>query len=173
MKTIKTMHDEIESHAFFAGLEPPYLDLLTGCAFNEYFLDGAYMFREQEQADRFYVLRSGRVALETYVPQRGPLTIETIEAGDVVGWSWLFPPYRWHFSGRVVEPVHTIAFDGACLREKCERDHDLGYELMRRFTRVIVDRLQATRLQLIDMYAVDAGAGVGTTGTARSTRGGL
>jgi CRP/FNR family transcriptional regulator, cyclic AMP receptor protein len=158
MKTIKTMRDEIEAQPFFAGLAPRYLDLLTGCAFNEYFLDGAYLFREQEPADRFYVLRYGRVALETYVPQRGPLTIETIEAGDVLGWSWLFPPYRWHFSGRVVEPVHAIAFDGACLREKCECDHDLGYELMRQFARVMMDRLQATRLQLTDMYAVTAPA---------------
>jgi CRP-like cAMP-binding protein len=167
--TIHTMRDVVEAHPFFAGLQPRYLDQLAGCASNAHFPEGAYIFREQEPADRFFVLRSGRVALETFAPERGPLTIETIETGDVLGWSWLFPPYRWHFSGRVVEAVHTIAFDGACLRVNCERDHELGYELMRRFTRVIVDRLQATRLQVLDMYAVSADRGRGS----RSSRGGL
>jgi CRP-like cAMP-binding protein len=117
------------------------------------------IFRESEQADRFYVIRHGRLALETDAPHLGRLIIETIEAGEVLGWSWLFPPYRWHFSGRALEPVRAIALDGACLREKCERDHDLGYAMMQRFASIIVERLHATRLQLLDLYASPAQGG--------------
>ena len=106
------------------------------------------LFREGEPADVFYVVRRGRVALELYVPARGPMTVETVEAGEVVGWSWLFPPYRWHFDARAVAPVRAIAVDGACLRGKCEDDPALGYELMQRFSAVLLDRLNATRLRL-------------------------
>jgi hypothetical protein len=80
------------------------------------------------------------------------MMITTLGAGELVGWSWLFPPYRWHFDARATELTRTIAFDGACLRDKCEQDHDLGYELMRRFASLMLDRLQATRLQLLDVY---------------------
>ena len=83
---------------------------------------------------------------------RGPVVIETLHDGDVVGWSWLFPPYRWQFDARALEPSRAIAFDGACLRGKCEADHELGYELMRRFAGSIIERLQATRLRLLDVY---------------------
>jgi CRP-like cAMP-binding protein len=110
------------------------------------------LFREGDPADAFYVVRRGRVALELFVPNRGALTVETIEPGEVVGWSWLFPPYRWHFDGRAVEPVRAIAVDGACLRGKCNADPALGYELMRRFSQVMLERLQATRLRLADLY---------------------
>jgi CRP/FNR family cyclic AMP-dependent transcriptional regulator len=92
--------------------------------------------------------------LEAFAAQRGPITIETIEAGEVLGWSWLFPPYRWHFSARVVEPTRAIALDGVCLRSKGEADHDLGYELVKRVAQIMMQRLQATRLQLLDVYGV-------------------
>ena len=93
---------------------------------------------------RFYAIRHGSVALEIHVPAREAVIIETLHEGDLLGWSWLFPPYRWSFDARAVEPVRAIAFDGACLRGKCEADHDLGYELMRRIAQVIIERLQAT-----------------------------
>jgi hypothetical protein len=95
------------------------------------------------------------VALETHVHGRGPARLLTLHDEDVLGWSWLFPTYRWHFDARVLQPVRAIAFDGACLRQKAVDDHELGYELMRRFAQVIVNRLQATRLQLLDVYHHD------------------
>ncbi len=113
---------------------------------------GETLFREGEPADVFYLVRRGRVALELYVPARGPITVETVDAGDVVGWSWLFPPYTWHFDARAVGPVRAIAVDGACIREKCDDDPALGYELMRRFSAVLLDRLNATQLRLVDLY---------------------
>ncbi len=150
---MQTIEQELAHQPFFAGLEPRFVALIAGCGSNVQFERDAPIFREGEQADTFYVLRHGRVALETAAPAAGHLSIETIEAGEVLGWSWLFPPYQWRFSGRALEPVRAIALDGACLREKCERDHDFGFEIMRRFAAIIIERLQATRLQLLDLYA--------------------
>ena len=131
---------------------PGHLALIAGCAQNRIFADGEYLAREGEPANAFYVLRRGSIALETYVPQRGALMIETLHEHDLVGWSWLVPPYRSQFDVRAVGEAHTIAFDGGCLRGKCEEDPVLGYELLSRFAPVIVARLQATRLRLLDVY---------------------
>jgi CRP-like cAMP-binding protein len=116
------------------------------------FNGSAYIFREGTEAEHFYVLRAGTVALEINAAERGSVTIETIGAGDVLGWSWLFPPYTWHFSARALEPVHAVAIGAEALRAQCETDHDFGYELMRRFAAVFLERLQATRLRLLDIY---------------------
>ncbi len=128
------------------------LQLIAGCAHNVAFFKGERLFREGDAADTFYLVRRGRVALTTHVPARGDVTIETVEPGEVLGWSWLFPPYTWHFDARAVEDAGVVAFDGACLRGKCDADHALGFELMRRFAQVMIDRLQHTRRLLLDVY---------------------
>lgn len=154
---MRTLDELLAEAPVFAGLPPDALTLIAGCAKNVGFTEDALLFREGEQADTFYVVRRGRVALELHTPERGGLVIETIEPHEVVGWSWLFEPYRWHFDARADTPVRAIAFDGACLRGKCEDDPVLGYELMRRFAQVAIDRLQHARLRLLDVYG---GAGV-------------
>ena len=136
----------------FAGLDGRQLELMAGCATNVRFRDGGILFREGDTADTFYLVRHGTVALETFVPARGSFTVETIESGDVIGWSWLFPPYRWHFDARALGDVRATAFDGACLRGKSDADPALGYALMRCFAQVLIDRLQSTRLRLLDVY---------------------
>ncbi len=146
----------LAEHPFFKGLEPRYMQLITGCASNVRFDARTYIFREGEAAERFYLIREGKVALETFAAERGSIIIETIEAGEGLGWSWLFPPYQWHFSARVVEPTRAIALDGVCLRHKCEEDHDLGYPLVKRVAHIMMQRLQATRLQLLDVYSFRA-----------------
>jgi CRP/FNR family transcriptional regulator, cyclic AMP receptor protein len=149
---MQTLEKILVEHPFFQGLDHRYMQLITGCASNAHFAAGTYLFREGEEASHFYIIRSGKVALETVVGSRGPITIETIEAGEVLGWSWLFPPYRWHFSARSVGSTRAIMLDGACLRMKGEQDHDLGYELVKRMAAILMQRLQATRLQLLDVY---------------------
>ena len=136
----------------FAGLAARHLELIAGCGTNARFTAGAPLFRAGEPADRFFLIRHGSVALELAVPQHEPVTIETLHDGEVVGWSWLFEPHRWMFDVHALGETAAIVFDGACLRGKCESDHELGYQLMRRFAAVLVDRLQATRLQLLDVY---------------------
>ena len=152
---MRTLESILEEHPFFQGLAPEAIKVLVGCAFNTRFDAGQVIFREGEEANTFYLLREGKVALETFAPHRGPIAIQTIGQGDVLGWSWLFPPYRWHFDARVLEPVRALALDGACVRGKCEEDHDLGYEMMSRFGRIMMERLQATRLQLLDVYGTE------------------
>ncbi len=149
---IESFEKILGEHPFFRDLTPPHLATLVGCASNVTFDQGSFLFREGEAADRFYVLRFGRVAVETFAPTRGPLPIETVDAGEVLGWSWLFPPYKWHFDARATMLVRALALDGACLRTKCEQDPVLGFELMRRFASVVVQRLEATQLQLLDLY---------------------
>lgn len=153
--TVRTIRDLLGEHPFFAGLDPGYLDLLAGCGVNVV-LEGE-VFREGDSADRFYVLRDGRVALEVHVPHRGGIVVETLGPGSVLGWSWLFPPYRWRFDARALEPVRAIALDGTCLRGKCDEDPRLGYELVRRFGRVLLERLEATRIRLLDLYGEPGG----------------
>lgn len=151
----QTLQAILAAHPFFHGLEARYMELITGCATNVRFAAGQYLFYEGGQATHFYLIREGKISLEAVAVPRQPVTIETIEAGEVLGWSWLFPPYRWHFNARTIEPVHAIMLDGVCLRTKGEIDHDLGYELVKRVAHILIQRLQATRLQLLDIYNVD------------------
>lgn len=141
---------------FLQGLETHHLELITGCASNVRFDGGQYLFHEGEEAEKFFLIRHGRIALEVFTPDRGPITIQTLEPGDILGWSWLVPPYQWRFDAKAIELVRAIALDGKCLRTKCETDHDLGYDLLKRFAHVIEQRLEATRLQLLDVYGTHA-----------------
>jgi CRP-like cAMP-binding protein len=149
MRTLDTMLGEVP---LFDGLSADELELLAGCASNVRFNQGERLFREGEPADTFYVVRHGTVALETFVPPLGGVTIQTVEAGEVVGWSWLFEPYRWHLDASALTTVRATAFDAACLRGKCEDDPAFGYDLMKRFSQVLIERLQWTRLRLLDVY---------------------
>jgi CRP/FNR family transcriptional regulator, cyclic AMP receptor protein len=149
---LQTLDELIAEAPVFAGLDAEYLKLIANCSVNARFAAGELLVREGDPAELFYLLRAGSVAIELDAPAGGPLLIETLYAGDVVGWAWLFEPYRWAFDARAREPVRAVAFDGACLRGKCEADHELGYELMRRFAASLTEDLQATRLQLLDVY---------------------
>ena len=149
---MQTLDEIVGESPVFDGLTEERLGLIAGCAGNVGFAAGERLFREGEPADTFYLVRKGRVALSTHAPARGSVVIETLDPGEIVGWSWLFPPYVWHFDARAVDDVRAVAFDGACLRGKCESDPALGYELMQRFASVMIDRLQHTRLRLLDLY---------------------
>ena len=149
---MQTIEQILKDVSLFNGLTQPELELIAGCGRNVQFREGELLFRDGEQANTFYVLRHGSVALETFVPARGSVVIETLEAGEVLGWSWLFAPYRWHFDARALTVVRATGFDGACLRDKCAADPALGYELMGRFAQVVIERLQWTRLRLLDVY---------------------
>jgi len=151
---MQTFEALLAEHPFFAGLEPHYLQIIAGFASDTYYQHDEYIFHEGEPATHFYLIRAGKVALETFAASRGTMTIETIETGEVLGWSWLFPPYRWHFAARIVEPTRAIVLDGARLRAKGDADHTFGYELMKRFAQIMMQRLQATRLQLLDLYSL-------------------
>jgi CRP/FNR family cyclic AMP-dependent transcriptional regulator len=142
----------IREHRFFAGLDEGFCQLVCGCAKNVRFEEGQYLFREGDPADWFYLIRHGRVALAVMMPGRGSITFQTVGVGEIAGVSWLVQPYRWTYDAKALEPTRAIAMDAGCLRGKCEQDHDLGYEVMKRFVPILVERLQATRLQILDVY---------------------
>jgi CRP/FNR family transcriptional regulator, cyclic AMP receptor protein len=149
---VQTIEQLLAEAPTFNGMSEEHLALIAGCAQNKAFTDGEYLMREGDPADTFLVIRHGRVAMEIFVPQRGPVAIETIDDGDLLGWSWLVPPFRCHLDARALGNVHTVVFDAVCLRRKADEDPVLGYELMRRFIPVIVERLQATRVRMLDVY---------------------
>jgi CRP/FNR family cyclic AMP-dependent transcriptional regulator len=145
--------DEILANVpFFEGLPDDEIALIAGCGRNVRFDAGETIFRQGDSADTFFVVRHGTVAVGNFVPPRGELVIETLEAGELLGWSWLFPPYRSHFDARALSIVRATQFDGACLRDKCAADPSLGYDLMSRFAQVLIERLQWTQLRLLDVY---------------------
>jgi CRP-like cAMP-binding protein len=149
---METLDALLSGHPFFAGLKPEYLALIAGCGRNVHFSAGAYLAREGDAADRFFAIRSGRVAVETHAPPQGSLMLQTLGEGEILGWSWLFPPYIWQFDARALEEVRATAFDGACLRAKCENDPALGYDLMKRLAHLVSRRLEAATRQLLDVY---------------------
>ena len=137
--------------AFFKGLPPAHLEMLAREAMPMEFKAGELIFNEGGVANRLYLLLSGKVVLEAPTDlEHEPVAIETIGAGSMLGWSWLFPPYYWHFDARALTPVKAIFFYGTRLREQCESDHELGYELMKRVSGVVIERLQATRRHLAE-----------------------
>ena len=149
---MQTIEQYLPEHAFFGGLYPEAIALLAGCASVVHVRPARFLFHEGEPADNFYVLRHGRVAIEIHSPAVGAAVLDTVDDGDVVGWSWAVPPYRWAFDARAVQETSAIAFDAVCLRARCEADPRLGYELMRRVAQVMNRRLQSARIRLLDVY---------------------
>ncbi len=152
--TRSTLAPILKEHAFFEGLKPDYIELLIECASNVRFDAGELIFRQGEEANRFYLIRHGRVAVEISAPGGKAIALKTLTDNDVLGWSWLFPPYQWQFDARAQELTRAIALDARCLRGKCDQDPELGYELMKRFSFIMLETLQATRLQLLDLYGL-------------------
>jgi len=142
----------LRQHAFFADFAPEHGALVAGCARNHRFDPGDYLFREGDAADEFFLIRHGKVALEIAAPGQAPIVFATLGPGDIVGEAWLVPPYRWTIDARAIELVRAVGIDAACLRGKCEADHHLGYEMMKRFMPVFIRRLHATQLQILDVY---------------------
>ena len=150
--TIQTIAEIIASHPFFEGFRPEHVELVAGCARNVRFNAGEYLLREGGPADRFFLIRHGMVSLEVTTPGRPPHIVSTLDEGDIVGASWLAPPYRSMFDARAMVLTRAIGIDAKCLRRKCEEDHHLGYEMMKSVLAVMAKRLHATRMQILDVY---------------------
>jgi len=148
----KTIDDLLHEHPFFAGMDAAWLELIAGCGQNVVYPPGSLVAKEGDEAVEFFAVRSGRVAIELYSSVAGSLTVQTLGTGAICGWSWILPPHRWNFDVRAVETTRAVRFDATCLRAKCEQSPTMGYEFMKRFAGVMTDHLQATRLQLLDVY---------------------
>src|SRR5437762_12541358 len=144
------LEKEVAAHPFLIGMEDRHVRLLADCAMRSHFHAGGVIFREGEMANRFYLIERGKVALESSTLGE-PIQIEEIQDGDLLGWSWLFPPYAWHFTARALEETDAIFFYGTILCEYCDKDHSLGIQLFKRMSVVMLRRLQAARQRLLSV----------------------
>lgn len=163
--------DLVASHHLLAGLPGDAVAQVAGCATNKAFAAGQLLFAEGQHADTLYLVRRGRVTLQMRSPGHRPLVLDTLGPGDAVGWSWLFPPYRWRLDARAAEPVGALSVDARCLREKAEADPVFGYAIMLRFASDILDRLFSAQVRLLDLYGGPRGAVPQTSASARASAG--
>lgn len=153
MIVMSSIQSQLAENPALKELSSEHLGILADCAHHVDFPTGKFLFWTEGSADRFYILQAGSVSLQVQPPYSKPILIGTVHSGDILGWSWLYPPYKWHFDAQATEPIEAIQLDARCVRQKCESDHELGYHLLRIFSKIMMDRLQATRLQLLDIYA--------------------
>jgi len=151
-QTTQGLESVLAQHRFFRELRPDHVKLLAGCAKNVVFQPGEYLFRQGQDADALYVIREGLISLELSAAGKGTIVIATAGSDEVVGWSWMVSPHRWRYSGKATQLTRAVAVDGKCLRGKCDDDHDLGYSLLWEVVRILAHRLEATRIQLLDVY---------------------
>jgi CRP/FNR family cyclic AMP-dependent transcriptional regulator len=145
---MESLTQALAKHPFLKGFEPDHLHYLAESASEVHFDAGQYILREGGEANRCYLIQHGKVGLGTFIPGRGFTTVQTLSEGDLLGWSWLIPPYIWHLNAQAILPTDAIALDGTRLRERCEQDHDFGYELLKRLAEIIGKRFRITRMQL-------------------------
>jgi CRP-like cAMP-binding protein len=147
----------LTNHTDFKDLNPDNINYLCGSARKATFPAHSFIFKTGEPAEEFYIIKSGKVALEVYSPPKGPLTILTLKSNDILGWSWLYPPYAWHFEARAANDTTVYAFDAIKIRQECRKDFEFGYCFTNCFGKVMMRRLGATRLQLLDVFGTDTG----------------
>lgn len=150
MVQIEGLDRFLKEHPFFHDMDPHACETIAGCAANERFNSGEYLFHEGNAANKFYLIRHGKIALEIHVPVREPIIVDTLNDGDILGWAWLVPPYQWVYDACALETTRLVSLDAQCLRSKYETDHRLAYELFKRFIPVMADRLAATRRRMIE-----------------------
>ena len=149
---MNTMEPILAAHPLFKGLSPRFLKLILECASRETFTPGQFLCQDNLEARKFFVIHHGRVAVEIYRPRRGPVVITTLGAGEALGWLWFDQPYHWHMDARALDLTRVISLDVQCLLSLCDRDHDFGYELMRRYAQHLAVQFRALKAQLADFY---------------------
>ncbi len=150
--TTQDMKYIVKSQPFFEDITDQHLDVIVRCASNITFKKGHFILTAGEPANTFYIIKCGRVAVEIDAGDKGPINIQTLEGGDILGWSWLIPPYKWQFDALALESTSVLLFDGACLRQEFESNYELGFDVVKRITAVITYRLMNTRMKLMDFY---------------------
>jgi CRP/FNR family cyclic AMP-dependent transcriptional regulator len=153
---IEVTAEALAGHPFLHGMPRDHLAVLAGTARDVTFPSGHRLFEDGGGASRFWLIQSGHVALDLHVPGQGRMKIDTIGMGELLGWSWLFPPYRWAFGAVAASRVEAFEFDGRAVRTCCQDEPGLGYDLTQRLTRVLAKRLQATRVRLVTASSLSA-----------------
>jgi CRP/FNR family cyclic AMP-dependent transcriptional regulator len=145
---MESLKQTLADHPFFEGIDPGHLEFIAQGASEQSFEADELIFQEGDEAETFYLIRQGSVMLSTFIPGKGFANIESLGEGEVLGWSWLIPPYQWHFSARAIQPTQVIVLDGVQLRQRSEEDHEFGFEFYKRLALIVGQRLRATRMRL-------------------------
>lgn len=148
---------KLREHAFFQELSDEQVHLIAECGYEKTFGPGEVIAKEGSDANDFFLVKSGKIAIQLFTPHKGAVTVHTVGPNNIVGWSWLFPPYKWNFDIKALEATSVIALHAQCLRGKCETNPELGYNLMKKFSRIMIQRLHETRIQLLDIYKAPHG----------------
>lgn len=149
---MESLQSVLAAQPFLKWMDERHIDAIAECAVSAEFQGGQFLFRQNQDASFFFLITHGRVDVELFSAQGGPVVLQSLRSGDVLGWSWLVPPHHWRMDARAVDDTSAIALDAEKLREKMEQDHELGYELMKRFILVITQRLESARLELLSLY---------------------
>lgn len=155
MTHIKTVKDYLVEATFFKEMADHHLELLSGCGKIMHFDTGDFLLKEGEEANSFYLILKGEVAVESHMPACEPMMVSKCGADNITGFSWLFPPYLNQFDSRALTKVKVIHLNGKCLRGKLDDDHDLGYQLMKQFAQIMLQRMQANRRLIMDVYCME------------------
>ncbi len=148
----QSIKDYLSSHAFFSGLDDDFLQFVSDSATEQRISKGDVLFRQGERADKFYLLRNGRISMQIPALVGPTLEIQNLGENQILGWSWLIPPFRWHFLARAQEETDLLEFDGSAILARCEEDPKFGYELFKRFTALMSERLDVARQKMMDQW---------------------
>jgi CRP/FNR family cyclic AMP-dependent transcriptional regulator len=144
------LRQTIKAHPLFLSMKLEHLDILAVGATEARFEPGQILLRAGEPANQLFLIERGRIVLETRGTEKGRSMVQNLGPGDALGWSWLFPPFGWHFQARVEEPTEAVVLSGAHLLVAAEADHDFGYELMKRVAHLVIHRLESMGKQLLE-----------------------
>ncbi|MDQ2070308.1 Crp/Fnr family transcriptional regulator [Natronospira bacteriovora] len=148
----KAIRKLIESQRFFADLDSDWLDFLAEHAVSRKVSRDEVIFRHGNKADSFYLVTDGRISLEVAAIEGPPLELQNLGEGAIIGWSWLIPPYQWHFQARALEDANVIRFDGDVIFKRCEEDPDFGYDMLKRFAGLMSERVSSAREKMMQEW---------------------
>ena len=148
----QVIEDYLSSHVFFSGLDDSFIKFLSNSARELRIKKGDVLFKQGERADKYYLLRNGRVSVQVPALMGPTLEIQSLGEDQIIGWSWLIPPYRWNFLARATEDSDLLEFDGNAILARCEKDPKFGFELFKRFARLMSERLDAARQKMMDEW---------------------
>jgi CRP-like cAMP-binding protein len=146
------LEEYLSTQAFFSGLSPEFIGFLARCASERQIEPGQVLFRQGERAHYFYLIRNGSIAIEIPAITGPTLTVQSLGAGQILGWSWLIPPYKWNFQARAEAPTTLLAFDGDAVLARCEEEPTFGYALLKRFASLMGERLEVARRSMMDQW---------------------
>jgi len=149
---MQSKYDYLAAHSFFAGLNEEFLQLISGFATEKRYGKGEVLFQQGKPADKFYLVREGKVSVQVPALVGPVLELQVLGADQILGWSWLIPPYRWNFMARALEDTVVLEFDGTAILARCEQDPAFGYALFKRFTALMSARLEAARQKMMDQW---------------------